>query len=86
MDMMNLDPMPILPEPAERKRLREAFGITQVKLGASMGVDRKTIARWETGTSEPTGENREQYAAILTAWASNERKKRKPREGKDKDV
>jgi DNA-binding transcriptional regulator YiaG len=66
-------PVAKLPEPSERKRLREAFGINQTTLAASLKVDRKTIARWEAGTSEPTGANRTEYAAILHAWTETER-------------
>jgi DNA-binding XRE family transcriptional regulator len=73
--LMNLSPVPAvrLPEPAERTRLRTAFGITQARLATSLGISRKTIIRWEAGTAEPTGNKRIEYAAILSAWAETEK-------------
>jgi transcriptional regulator with XRE-family HTH domain len=31
------------------RRLREAKGLTQAELGALVGVDQATVARWEAG-------------------------------------
>lgn len=64
----------ILPEPAERIRLRKSFHVTRRILAASIGVSQATIERWELGINEPTGENRDDYAAILAAWTQTERK------------
>lgn len=72
-DLKTLSPIAILPEPAERVRLRETFGVTQIALAASLHVSRKTISRWETGSTEPQGKNREEYAAILNAWTETEK-------------
>jgi DNA-binding transcriptional regulator YiaG len=66
--------VPELPSPAERIRLRKLFGVSQARLAASMLIARKTIIRWEAGTAEPTGEKRNEYAAILSAWAETERR------------
>lgn len=73
-ELMNLTPIPELPEPAERARLRKLFGVTQLFLAETLGVSRKTIVRTERGLTEPTGEFRNEYAAILNAWAETERK------------
>ena len=64
----------VLPEPGERIRLRKSFRVTRRVLAASIGVTQKTVERWELGTSEPTGENRNDYAAILAAWAQSEKR------------
>lgn len=72
-DNLAANPIAILPEPAERIRLRKAFGIAQIRLAAEMKVSRKTIWEWETGNSEPTGDNRERYARILALWNTRER-------------
>jgi DNA-binding transcriptional regulator YiaG len=74
MDIKNLinRPLVALPDPAERKRLREAFQVTQKDLAAVIGVSRKTVVNWESGQWNPTGENRENYAMILTAWSEAE--------------
>lgn len=79
-DLMSRAPVPGLPEPKERARLRRAFGISQSHLANSIGVSRNTVANWEAGAKEPTGDNREAYAAILTAWAETE--KQSKRKGK----
>lgn len=66
-------PIPRLPEPAERIRLREAFGITQQTLADAIGISRRSVHAYEHGKSEPTGENRVKYAEILAHWAKTER-------------
>lgn len=71
-DITELMPVPELPEPAERVRLRELFGVSQTTLGAACNVGRKTVYAWEHGISEPTGENRTRYAGILRTWAHRE--------------
>jgi DNA-binding transcriptional regulator YiaG len=73
-DLKKLHVIPALPIPGERTRLRKRFGVSQQTLANSLSVSRKTIARWETGISEPTGENRNQYAAILVAWSETEQR------------
>lgn len=77
--LMSLQPVSAaeLPEPAERRRLRIAFGVSQARLAASLMVARKTIIRWEAGEAEPTGEKRNEYAAILAAWKETERSQAK---------
>lgn len=61
-----------LPPPDERRRLREAFQVTQQELADALTVSRRTIHAWETGNGNPTGTNRERYAEILALWQARE--------------
>jgi DNA-binding transcriptional regulator YiaG len=54
-----------LPEPAVRRELREAAGLTQREVGRVIGVDEATVSRWESGARAPRGLRRESYAALL---------------------
>lgn len=71
-DLANREPIPDLPPPSERVRLRKSRGVTQSELAGYLGVTRQTIVAWEHGT-EPTGTNREKYAGILRAWKKGKR-------------
>ena len=64
------DPEPILAlsSARERKRLREVVNVTQSELAAYLCVSRQTVNNWERGSSEPSGDNRVNYVAVLTAW------------------
>lgn len=66
--IMDRDPIPDLPPVRERRKLRERFGVTMQELADTIGVSRMTIHRWERGSKEPAGKNREEYAKILQAW------------------
>ena len=68
-----LNPVTDLPDPAERVRLRNKFGISQGTLAATMGVARRTIYSWEHGISEPHGSKRVMYAKVLALWQRRER-------------
>lgn len=61
-----------LPPPAERRRRREAFGISLVALGGEVGVTAAAMSRYETGKREPRGEVRERYAEVLASLARHE--------------
>lgn len=76
MDIANREPIATLPEPAECKRLRELFGVTQQQAADHIGVMRQMVNRWERGRSVPSGENRKRYAELLESWARNENKLR----------
>ncbi len=65
--ILDREPIPDLPPPLKRKRLRERFGITQEEIATEMGVTPRTIRRWETGAS-PVGHKRVKYAEILNSW------------------
>jgi transcriptional regulator with XRE-family HTH domain len=56
-----------LPEPARRKAIRRAAGITHDRIAAELGVHRLTVLRWEKGTSEPGFRVRARYAELLRA-------------------
>jgi transcriptional regulator with XRE-family HTH domain len=72
MSIYDREPIVPLPEPAERNRLRELFGVTQTEIAEEIGVTRQMVNRYETGRSEPTGHNREVYSRILATWARTE--------------
>ena len=44
--------------------LRKAAGLTQVDASEALGVDRSTVAKWETGESMPTAAKLPQIAAL----------------------
>jgi len=56
------------------KRIREDTGLTQAEIAKVLGVDRVTVARWETGTRRIP-----EMAARLLALIRKERPKRKGR-------
>jgi DNA-binding XRE family transcriptional regulator len=64
-ELVNRPPPTELPAPRSRGRLRRAAGITQHELARALNVSRTTIANWERGVKEPTGENREKYAEFF---------------------
>lgn len=74
-DINNLINRPLitLPDPSERKRLRNLFGVSQQNLANSLCISRKTVANWESGKWDPTGANRENYASVLAAWSATEK-------------
>lgn len=47
------------------KRLREEKGITQKQLADLVGVERSTVAKWETGTAFPGGAKLPKLARAL---------------------
>lgn len=71
-------PVSELPEPSERVRLRNKFGISQGTLADKMGVARRTIYSWEHGLSEPHGRKRVMYAEVIALWQSRERETSEP--------
>ncbi|MFD7135813.1 helix-turn-helix transcriptional regulator [Streptomyces sp. NPDC059894] len=58
-----------LPVPTERKRLREAHGLTQEQLANAMNVRRATVSAWEAGKAEPRQPEREAYGRLLAKLA-----------------
>ncbi|MET9117576.1 XRE family transcriptional regulator [Streptomyces longwoodensis] len=64
-------PVPRLPDPAERVRLREAFGWTVTQMGRASGVRRETVWTWESDPPRtPRGEKGQRYARILAYFAA----------------
>lgn len=54
-----------LPSPAERRRVREAWGLTTSQLAAAFGITPATVRSWENGRTSPTGRRRVAYARFL---------------------
>jgi DNA-binding transcriptional regulator YiaG len=44
-----------LPEPRERRLIRELAGVSRLELAGVVGVDAATLWRWETGRHRPRG-------------------------------
>ena len=49
----------------EIKRMREKKGMKQKELAEEMGIERSTIAKWETGATNPATEKLPKLASIL---------------------
>ncbi|ELP70208.1 telomere-associated protein Tap [Streptomyces turgidiscabies] len=58
-----------LPPPAERKRLRNAHGLTLDEVADALGVRRATVSGWESGKTEPRPPERDAYARLLKQLA-----------------
>ncbi|MFF4264565.1 helix-turn-helix domain-containing protein [Streptomyces virginiae] len=58
-----------LPEPAERRRLREQWGLTTQQLSVAFGVTPATVRSWESGRTVPRGPRREAYRLFLAGLA-----------------
>ncbi|RSS40892.1 XRE family transcriptional regulator, partial [Streptomyces sp. WAC07061] len=59
-----------LPEPDERRRLREAAGLSQDQIAKALSVRRETITSWETGRTAPRPPKRAAYARLLEGLAA----------------
>lgn len=55
----------VLPPPAERKRLRQAHGLTLDEVATALDVRRATVGGWEAGKTEPRPPERDAYARML---------------------
>lgn len=58
-----------LPQPSERRLLREGAGIPAYVLAARIGVSPSSIHAWENGDREPTGLQRKAYRRALLKLA-----------------
>ncbi|MFD4413471.1 telomere-associated protein Tap [Streptomyces sp. NPDC058476] len=59
-----------LPPPAERKRLREAAGLSQGQIAKALDARRESVGNWESGRSEPRPPKRAAYARLLDGLAA----------------
>ncbi len=59
-----------LPAPAERKRLREAAGLSQAQIAKALDARREAVGNWETGKTEPRPPKRAAYARLLEGLAA----------------
>ncbi|MGW5353341.1 telomere-associated protein Tap, partial [Streptomyces sp. NPDC004031] len=58
-----------LPPSAERRRLREAAGLSQTQVATALGTRRETVGSWEAGTRDPRPPQRAAYARLLEGLA-----------------
>lgn len=58
-----------LPPPAERKRIREAAGVSLRRMGDELGVSAVTVHNWENDGDGPTLENAARYRRLLKQLA-----------------
>jgi DNA-binding transcriptional regulator YiaG len=54
-----------LPEPAERRLLRERVGLSQGDIARALKVTRPTICRWESGSRDPGRQHLAAYIELL---------------------
>ncbi|MFI7360424.1 helix-turn-helix transcriptional regulator, partial [Streptomyces avidinii] len=59
-----------LPVPAERRRLREAAGLSQAQIATVLDARREAVGNWETGRTEPRPPKRAAYARLLEGLAA----------------
>lgn len=60
---------PALPDPDERRRLRIAAKLSQVRIAELLGVTRAAVAAWESGANEPRPPHGDAYARLLEGLA-----------------
>ncbi|MDX2630671.1 helix-turn-helix domain-containing protein, partial [Streptomyces scabiei] len=58
-----------LPPPAERRRLREAAGLSQAQVAKALDTRREAVGNWEAGRTEPRPPQRAAYARLLERLA-----------------
>lgn len=58
-----------LPEPAERRRLREQWGLSTRQVAVAFGVTPATVRSWECGRAAPRGSRKEAYRRFLAGLA-----------------
>ncbi|MEU3400996.1 helix-turn-helix domain-containing protein [Streptomyces filamentosus] len=60
-----------LPEPDERRRLRERWGLSTRQVATAFGVTPATVRSWERGRSAPRGGRKEAYRRFLAGLAQH---------------
>lgn len=65
---MDSGPLPALPDPGVRVKLREAMGVTIIDAAAELEVSRNTYRLWELGRRIPRPERLRAYYAQLYRW------------------
>lgn len=55
----------LMPPLEERRRLRNAAGLSGVELATAIGVSPASVYAWEKGTRKPTGLQRRAYRQAL---------------------
>ncbi|MEU4654951.1 helix-turn-helix transcriptional regulator [Streptomyces sp. NPDC023723] len=59
-----------LPSPAERRRLREAAGLSQDQIAKALSTRREAVGNWEAGRTKPRPPKRAAYARLLEGLAA----------------
>ncbi|MFD7919969.1 telomere-associated protein Tap [Streptomyces sp. NPDC059740] len=59
-----------LPPPAERRRLREAAGLSQEQIAQALQTRRESVGNWESGKTDPRPPKRAAYARLLDGLAA----------------
>lgn len=54
-----------LPPPRLAREIRAAAGVSQARLASELGVQRVTVARWESGSRRPRGALLIRYLDLL---------------------
>jgi transcriptional regulator with XRE-family HTH domain len=62
-----------LPPPSVRRMLRLQLGLTQREVAGALGVDRVSVARYESGVRTPRGATRDAYMELLNRLAEEAR-------------
>ncbi|MFF9147383.1 helix-turn-helix domain-containing protein [Streptomyces sp. NPDC014861] len=60
-----------LPDPGERRRLREQWGLSTRQVAQAFGVTPATVRSWERGRSTPRGGRKEAYRRFLAGLAQH---------------
>ncbi|MFF9504884.1 helix-turn-helix domain-containing protein [Streptomyces sp. NPDC014656] len=60
-----------LPEPDERRRLRERWGLSTRQVATAFGVTPATVRSWEQGRTAPRGGRKEAYRRFLAGLAQH---------------
>lgn len=60
-----------LPDPGERRRLREQWGLSTRQVALAFGVTPATVRSWERGRSAPRGGRKEAYRRFLAGLAQH---------------
>ncbi|MEE1755439.1 telomere-associated protein Tap [Streptomyces sp. SP18CS02] len=67
--LLEIAALDALPDPDERRRLREAAGLSQDQIAKALAVRRETVTGWESGRTEPRPPKRAAYARLLAGLA-----------------
>ena len=58
-------------DPAQRREIREAAGVTTTELAEALGVSRQVLLQWEKGVTTPRPRLRARYAEALSLLAES---------------
>ena len=61
-----------LPEPFERRKIRERAGLSQSDLARALGVSAPALSRWEAGARVPRRDHLIEYVGLLEKLVNDE--------------